>query len=223
MDKLTQFLLSAGIAVLLPVVVVFGVFTIIPDMDVPTYPAYVSPPDCLYHYDQTTYTTRDTCTRAQRSDYEASQKAYDEAVKKYQRDVKVNEDKNVLRAEVALGIGVTMFIIAIATRKQSKELSAGLVIGASLVVLGGVGVVAGQLSQLESSSERLVGSLFALAGFVLLTIVLAVIERSIAEDKPPIATAEEHTNHSNDKALMVIPDDEEHRVSTKESDKADEV
>lgn len=208
MEKLTQFLLSIGIAVLLPVVVVFGVFTAIPDKDMPEYPPYVSAPNCNSKYDQATRRYVDGCNIAQQTEYQSKQKAYDEAVKNRAEIAKENSSGNIVRAELALSIGVAMFIVAVLARNQSKELSAGLVIGASTVVLGGVAVIAGQWGQTDSSSAQLTGSLFTLAGFVVLTIVLAMIERTIKEDAVatiPTSDKSSTEDHSNEKALMVIP------------------
>lgn len=207
MEKLTQFLLSIGIAVLLPVVVVFGVFTAIPDKDVPEYPPYVPAPICNSKYDQATRRYVDGCNAAQQTEYQSKQKAYDEAVKNRTDIAKENSSGNITRAELALSIGVAMFIVAVMARAQSKELSAGLVIGASVVVLGGVAVIAGHWGQTESTSTQLIGSLFTLAGFIVLTIVLAMIERTIKEDTAAITSMPDKASedHSNDKALMVIP------------------
>ncbi len=219
MEKLTQFLLSIGIAVLLPVVVVFGVFTAIPDKDVPEYPQYVSPPSCLNQYNRVTGDSENRCSSAQQAEYNTKQKAYEEAMQKREEAYKENNNSNIMRAELALSIGVAMFIVAVMARAQSKELSAGLIIGASVVVLGGVGVIAAQWGQVDSSSAQLAGSLFTLAGFVVLSIMLGLIERTIKEDAVTAVSAPDKASedHSNDKALMVLP----HNDSTEKKKQPD--
>ena len=183
MDKLTQYLLSIGIAVLFPIVVVFGVFTAIPQdakVDVPRYPTR---PRCYNDYNSTLRRSVNTCTTEVTQKYEEDKDAYDDAIENNRKARQDDDEKNLIRAEIALAVSIIAFVGAVWLKDQSKELSAGLVLGAATTIIGAVGVLAAY--QDINNSDRLVASSFILVGFVVLTAVLAIVDKMFPKEPQP--------------------------------------
>lgn len=209
MDKLTQYLLSLGTAILFPIVVVFGVFTIVPDPELPQYPRTPS---------NSCYATSKRCTQQQKDIYKAEKVKADEARAAYDAAVNSRAGNNRTRAEIALGVSIVTFIVAVAMRAVSKEMVAGLVLGSSLCIVVAAGVISSEITYLDETTPRLIGVMLITSGFVVLTGVIAVIDKTTKNDAAVSSgvTGGIYNPHQGEDALATIPG--EHPRDTKQAD-----
>jgi hypothetical protein len=173
MDRTMRVLLSLAIAILYPVVVYFAVVTVIPRPGASNYPTY---PSCYRQYGSSYSSRYDyeddaSCDRQHRE--------YDEKLKDYNAALKEDEGKNLVRAQLALGIALLTIAGALFLR-DVKELMAGLTVGAMVVIVSAVTVLVA-----TNSNDLAVGNvLLILISFIFLTTVLYLTERGLPERVP---------------------------------------
>lgn len=165
MDRTMRILLSLAVAILYPVVIYFMVVTLVPRSADSKYPEY---PSC-YRYDNSS-------SRYSQSDCDREYREYDRKLESYQDSIDQEEEKNLTRAQLALGLAL-ITIVGVVFLRDVKELAAGLTVGASVAVVGANTVlVAG------AGDDPTVGNvLLILLSFAFLTAVLYLTEKNLPE------------------------------------------
>lgn len=165
MDRTMRILLSLAVAILYPVVIYFMVVTLVPRSADSNYPDY---PSC-YRYDN-------SLSRSNQSDCDRQYREYDRKLESYQDNVDREEEKNLTRAQLGLGLALITIIGAVFLR-DVKELVAGLTVGASVAVIGADTVLV-----TGAGDDPTVGNvLLILLSFVFLTAVLYLTEKNLPE------------------------------------------
>lgn len=166
MDKTVKFILSLSIAILYPLVVWFVVITAVPEPS---------------GYSTAGSNSQNRLCQGADLSFQYGSNACEEVTR--------DEQDDTYRPLLALGIALFTIVILFYIR-DIKELVGGLVVGASIVIIGAIGVL---LSVSVDDETRVINSLFILAAFTVLTGVLYGVDHlSSASHKH---TAEKHKPH----------------------------
>lgn len=171
MDKTIRLLLSLAIAIIYPLVVYVTVVTVLPLPDRPDYPDYPSCSRSIYDASKRRSVPNPNC--------QSQYARYDEEVADYRKAEEKKNEKNVNRAQLALIIALLTMIFALFIR-DVKELTGGLIAGASMIVIAAASVVLGYDNNPPSWPSLVV----LVAGFIVLTVMLFVVDKFYPHELP---------------------------------------